>query len=92
MYLKPVFIAEYRNEILGNFELHHKVSRVGPGENGGPVDTPVDQQRAADESIAEFGFNMVARRKVSLDRQIKDTRHPEYGFITHSSCVYYILE
>ena len=42
--------------------------------------TQIDQSEKskADQTVREFGFNMVASDKISLDRRIKDTRPAEY--------------
>lgn len=51
--------------------------RSGPGEDGEPLVLPAEEKAAADKSVREFGFNMVASDKISLDRRIKDTRPGE---------------
>jgi hypothetical protein len=38
--------------------------------------TPAEAEQAK-QTIAEFGFNMIASDKVSLNRAIKDTRSEE---------------
>lgn len=47
------------------------------GENGEPVYTTMEEKAAADKSIRDYGFNMVASDKVSLDRVVPDTRMEE---------------
>lgn len=70
--LNPVF----KNGILGNYEQNLK-PRVGPGENGEGVTLLPNEKSKAAKTIREFGFNMVASDKISLDRSIKDTRNKE---------------
>lgn len=52
--------------------------RNGPGENGDGVALDAREKVAGFKTVREYGFNMVASGKISLDRRIKDTRHPEY--------------
>lgn len=35
------------------------------------------EQAAAQRTITEYGFNMIASDKISMDRRIKDTRPAE---------------
>ncbi len=67
----------FKEGILGNYEpiLDY---RSGPGENGEGVTLKTNEKAKADKSVREYGFNMVASEKISLDRRIKDTRHQEY--------------
>ena len=45
---------------------------------GAPVQLTPAEKKAAEQTILEFGFNMVASDKISMDRRIKDTRPAEY--------------
>ncbi len=36
-----------------------------------------DENIEAQEAIDNYGFNLVASQKISLDREISDTRHDE---------------
>ena len=57
--------------------LSRQISFVMLGENGEPVYTSMAEKSAADRSTREFGFNMVASDKISMDRAIPDTRLDE---------------
>jgi hypothetical protein len=46
--------------------------------SGVPVSYGADEEQAVQNSIARYGFNMVVSDKISMDRQIKDTRPDEY--------------
>ena len=48
------------------------------GENGERVILNKDEQDRARLSVEEFGFNMVASDKISLTRNIPDTRLDEW--------------
>ena len=65
------------NGVLGNYEPKIFPS-TGPGENGSEVILEQNEKDKAQRLINEFGFNMVASDKISLDRRIKDTRPAEY--------------
>lgn len=45
---------------------------------GVPVIVSADEESKAQASISQYGFNMVASDKISMDRRIKDTRPEEY--------------
>ncbi|CAF1194837.1 unnamed protein product [Adineta ricciae] len=62
---------------MGNYEPRDLPERTGPGEDGVPVQLTPAEEKAAEQTIQEFGFNMVASDKISLDRRIKDTRPAE---------------
>lgn len=61
---------------LGNYEKMFP-KRSGVGEYGKAVYTTAEEKSAVDASIKEFGFNLIASDKVSLDRLPKDLRHEE---------------
>ncbi|CAF0785340.1 unnamed protein product [Didymodactylos carnosus] len=71
--LEPVMTADK----LGNYEPVNDLKRTGPGENGAGITLDADEDRKAQQTIARYGFNMVASDKISLDRRIKDTRPAE---------------
>ena len=62
---------------MGNYEPKIFPS-TGPGENGSEVILEQNEKDKAQRLINEYGFNMVASDKISLDRRIKDTRPAEY--------------
>ena len=68
--------TEFKQGILGNYEPILE-PRSGPGENGEGVTLDASEKQNAQRLIGEFGFNMVASDKISLDRRIKDTRPDE---------------
>ena len=49
----------------------------GPGEQGAAVILSADEEKQKDELYKANGFNGFASDKISLDRAIKDIRHPE---------------
>lgn len=65
---------------MGNYEPVLE-PRTGPGEGGVPVILSADEKAAGEATVREFGFNMVASEKISLDRRIKDTRPDECVFL-----------
>lgn len=83
-------IAVVRSQ-LGNFEPNYH-PESGPGEDGERVVVGSDERSRADQSVQEFGFNMVVSDKISLTRHIPDTRldecrywhYPEVGQPTAS--------
>ncbi len=69
----------FKDGVIGNYEPVLE-PRSGPGENGEGVTLDQSEKQKAQKLIGEFGFNMVASDKISLDRRIKDTRPAEYKF------------
>lgn len=63
--------------VLGNYEPTNIHSKGGQGDGGEPVYTSMSEKQAADRSVREFGFNMVASDKIAMDRTIPDTRLEE---------------
>ena len=61
---------------IGNYEKTYP-SKSGPGEYGEPISLNLEEKQRAKAVIKEFGFNLIASDKVSLDRLPKDLRHPE---------------
>lgn len=49
----------------------------GPGEGSKPFVLGPEYKDSVQDSIKEFGFNMVASDMISLDRSISDLRHEE---------------
>lgn len=47
------------------------------GEEGKPVHTSLEEKPKADQTVREFGFNMVASDKMAWNRSIPDTRMDE---------------
>lgn len=72
----PENVAVFKEGVLGNYEPILE-PRSGPGEGGVGVNLGPEEKSAADRTVREFGFNMVASDKISLDRRIKDTRPAE---------------
>lgn len=69
--------AVFKEGELGNYEDKNPERREGPGEGGVAVQTEPEARGRADATVREFGFNMYASDKISLDRRIKDTRPAE---------------
>lgn len=69
---KAIFTAG----LLGNYEPESR-QQAGPGEGGEAVHTTMAEKDAADRSIHEFGFNMVASDKIAMNRTIPDSRMSE---------------
>jgi len=70
--------AVFKQGVIGNYEPVNLEPRSGPGEDGEGVSLSDDEKAAGEQSVREFGFNMVASDKISLDRRIKDTRPDQY--------------
>lgn len=63
---------------LGNYEKDlPEQKRAGAGEYGEAVVLDSSLDSSVKSSIAEFGFNIVASDRISLDRAPKDLRHPQ---------------
>ncbi len=65
------------SDSLGNYEPKDIPLQSGPGEGGVPVLLSPQEEQAAQRTISQYGFNMVASDKISMDRNIKDTRPAE---------------
>lgn len=52
-------------------------ARVGPGEQGAGVVLNAEEEKLKDELYKVNGFNAFASDKISLERSLKDIRHPE---------------
>lgn len=63
--------------VLGNFEPKERPAKSGPGEGGQAVYTSMEEKLRADQSVREYGFNMVNSDKIAMDRAIPDTRLDE---------------
>ncbi|XP_046343077.1 N-acetylgalactosaminyltransferase 7-like isoform X1 [Haliotis rufescens] len=70
-------VAVMKKGITGNFEPKEPEAKNTPGEMGEPVYTTMEEQSKADQTVREFGFNMVASDKIPMDRSIPDTRMDE---------------
>lgn len=68
--------AELRPGIKGNYE-PNLFRRTGLGENGEGIELDQKDLEHANQSISEFGFNMVVSDKLSFQRRLKDTRLDE---------------
>ncbi|KAK4475538.1 hypothetical protein MN116_000819 [Schistosoma mekongi] len=71
-YIKPLRI-DWENYSLAALEK----SRVGPGENGMPVELSTHEKIIANKTINENGFSVYISAKIKTDRSIKDIRHPK---------------
>ena len=67
----------FKDGEFGNYEPLNLEPRSWPGEGGVPVHLDASEKNKADQTVREFGFNMVVSDKISLDRRIKDTRPAE---------------
>ena len=81
--LKPIHTANAHPQlgIMENIEdfwtpEKSNPSPKGPGLNGEPVQTSPEDEQKKDQAYREYGFNQFISDKISLDRTIKDTRHP----------------
>ncbi|XP_025103405.1 N-acetylgalactosaminyltransferase 7-like isoform X2 [Pomacea canaliculata] len=69
--------AVFKKGILGNYEPKEPPKSFKPGEEGKPVHTSLEEKPKADQTVREFGFNMVASDKMAWNRSIPDTRMDE---------------
>ncbi|KAK3591806.1 hypothetical protein CHS0354_007658 [Potamilus streckersoni] len=69
--------AVMKKNVMGNYEPRNYPIRSGPGEQGQAVYTSMEERARADQTIREFGFNMVNSDKISMNRTIPDTRMDE---------------
>lgn len=69
--------AVLKNGVLGNFEPKDKPPKNRPGEGGQAVYTSMEEKIRADQSVREYGFNMINSDKIAMDRTIPDTRLDE---------------
>ncbi|XP_077997359.1 N-acetylgalactosaminyltransferase 7-like isoform X2 [Glandiceps talaboti] len=76
---RRVYPAVMRKE-KGNFEPLDILERSGPGEYGVPVNLERGEQSLYDQSVKEYGFNMVISDRISLDRAVPDIRHEQCQF------------
>ena len=56
-----------------NFSVHI----TGPGEQGSAVILSAEEESKKNDLYKVNGFNAFASDKISLDRALKDIRHPE---------------
>ena len=50
---------------------------TGPGEQGAAVILTAEEEKLKDDLYKVNGFNAFASDKISLQRSLKDIRHPE---------------
>lgn len=61
-----------------NYEhIASEAERTGPGEQGAAVILTADEEKQKDALFKVNGFNAFASDKISLDRALKDIRHPD---------------
>ena len=60
-----------------NWTFEIKFLLLGPGEQGAAVILSAGEEQKVDELFKVNGFNAYVSDKISLDRSIKDIRHPE---------------
>jgi len=71
---------------LGNYELEApSQKRAGAGEYGEEVVLDSSLDASVKKSIAEFGFNIIASDRISLDRAPKDLRRLECKYYEYPS-------
>lgn len=59
-------------------DMYYACVCVGPGEQGAAVILSAEEEKLKDELYKANGFNGYVSDKISLDRALKDIRHPEY--------------
>lgn len=69
--------AVFKSGELGNYEVGPVEGRSGAGEMGKAVHLTPEEKQRSQRWQREFGFNMIASDKVSLTRNIPDTRPDE---------------
>ena len=69
--------AVLKNGVLGNFEPKDQPPKNRPGEGGQAIYTSMEEKIRADQSVREYGFNMINSDKIAMDRTIPDTRLDE---------------
>ncbi|XP_076441761.1 N-acetylgalactosaminyltransferase 7-like [Babylonia areolata] len=69
--------AVFKKGVLGNYEPIEPPMTYKPGELGKPVHTSMEEKSKADETVREFGFNMVISDKIPMNRSVPDTRMDE---------------
>ena len=67
----------YLYDSAGNFEPMRDEEGEGPGERGAAHHTSRSQERQVQETVNDYGMNIVASNEISLDRSIPDTRLQE---------------
>jgi hypothetical protein len=80
----PQYIKKQTPDEDGKIDWHdyakigEELKRTGPGEGGTGVQIPPAEESKKQAIYAVNGFNGYASDKISLDRSIRDIRHPEY--------------
>jgi hypothetical protein len=77
-FIEPLFI----NRFLSFYKLPvssfcYLITKPGPGEQGAAVILSAEEEKKKDDLYKVNGFNAYASDKISLDRSLKDIRHPE---------------
>ncbi|XP_060572434.1 putative polypeptide N-acetylgalactosaminyltransferase 10 isoform X1 [Ruditapes philippinarum] len=58
-------------------QIEEDKARVGPGEQGAAVILSAEEEKQKDDLYKVNGFNAFASDKISLQRSLKDIRHPD---------------
>lgn len=64
----------FKDGVLGNLEPEEKPKKEGPGEYGIAVQLGPDEVKQGSDCVKEWGFNQCASEKISMHREIPDTR------------------
>lgn len=64
----------FKDGVLGNFEQEEKTKKEGPGEYGIAVQLGPNEVKHGGDCVKEWGFNQCASEKISMHREIPDTR------------------
>lgn len=75
--IKSKLFTPINTNLMWNKSCRFLRRRAGAGEYGEAVELDKSLDKPVKDSIAEFGFNIVASDRISLDRAPKDLRHPQ---------------
>lgn len=69
-------ILTFRRNRFRTYQQNER-SRVGPGENGEPLNLEGDEKQRGEELYKKEAFNIVASDKISVERSLRDNRDPK---------------